>query len=65
MPRASTFYFWSQAEKDLHNTERHQIFKNELYKCVSWSKEEFFLELGKFKKKHPELFIKNNKEVPK
>lgn len=62
MPRASTFYFWSQAEKDLHNTPRHKIFKDELYNKASWSKEEFQIELAEFKKKHPELFIKNNKE---
>lgn len=60
MARGCKVYFWSEAEKDAHNTERHQLFKNELYGKASWSKAELQIELAEFKKRHPELFEKNN-----
>ena len=56
MPMGCKIYFWSKSEAELRNTERHQLFKKELYPCVSWSREEFLIELAEFKKRHPELF---------
>jgi len=64
MPRFSgrTFYFWSEKETAMHNTIRHQAFRDELYPCASWDREEFQIELAEFAKRHPEL-INNNKEA--
>lgn len=60
MPRFSgpTFYYWSDVETEIHNTERHQIFRDELYRCASWDPKEFQIELADFAKRHPGLFKK-------
>lgn len=64
MPRFSdsTFYYWSDVETEMHNTARHQLFRDELYRKASWAPEEFQIELADFKRRHPGLFIKKLKK---
>ena len=52
-------YFWSAKETAEHSTERHQIFKKELYDAASLSREEFLKTLESFKEKNFDLL--NNK----
>lgn len=53
MPR---YYYWDKAEKELHNTPRHQLIKEELYRYASLPKEEFKVIIEEFRKRHPGLF---------
>jgi len=52
-------YFWSRKETAQHSTERHQIFRGELYAAASLSREEFLKTLESFKEKNFDLL--NNK----
>ncbi len=53
---ASKVYIWSENEKEIHNTEKHQKFKNELYPHAALPKGEFAIKLQQFKDNHPEFF---------
>jgi len=54
-----TYYFWSAKETAQHSTERHQIFKKELYVAASLPREKFLASLEAFKEKNFDLL--NNK----
>ena len=52
-------YDWSEKEKAEHNTERHRLFKAELYSHLSGqdlSREEKTEVVKVFKENHPYLF---------
>lgn len=49
--------FWGEEEKERHNTERHKIFKAELYPLARLSPKELKKEIESFKLRHPDLFI--------
>ena len=55
--RISTWCFWSGEEKEAHNTERHIIFKAELYPLASLPPKELQQEIVNFKLRHPDLFL--------
>jgi len=50
-----TYHYWGAKEKAQYNTERHQVFKEELYPHASLSRQEFLDKLGKFKEKNFDL----------
>ena len=54
----SVMYFWSEKEKAFYNTERHQIFKEELYPLAQLSRTEFQERLKEFKEKNFDLLNK-------
>ena len=49
--------FWSEEEKEMHNTERHQIIREELYPLARLSPKELQKEIVSFKLRHPDLFL--------
>jgi len=55
-------YFWSAKEKAQHNTERHQIFAEELYPLAKLSRREFQERLEEFKDKNFDLLNLKTKE---
>jgi len=52
--------YWSRKETAQYNTERHQVFKEELYPLASLPRSEFRTQLEIFKEKNFDLL--NNKE---
>jgi len=54
-------YFWSTKETGQHSTERHQVFREELYAAASLPRERFLASLEAFKEKNFDLL--NKKEV--
>ena len=54
-------YFWSAKETAQNNTERHEVFRKELYVAASLSRQEFLDKLEEFKEKNFDLL--NNKEA--
>lgn len=54
-------YFWSRKETAEHNTERHKVFREELYPHASLPREEFLVKLEEFKERNFDL-INNKKE---
>lgn len=48
-------YFWGRREKEMHNTDRHMIFKRELYPYARESSEDFALRIAQFRTNHPDL----------
>lgn len=48
-------YFWDERERIEHNTERHQVFREELYPCARLPREEFLEKFVEFKKNNPDL----------
>jgi len=58
MPRfgRKTFYYWSDVEVELHNTERQKIIRAELWKFADLPKKDFDIIIEEFKKRRPELF---------
>lgn len=54
-------YFWSRKESAQHDTERHEVFRKELYVAASLSRQEFLDKLEEFKEKNFDL-INNKKE---
>lgn len=55
----NTYYYWSRKETAQHNTERHQVFREELYAAAALSREKFKESLEAFKEKNFDLI--NNK----
>lgn len=51
-------YFWSRKEAAQNNTERHQIFAEELYPLAKLSRKEFQEKLKEFKDKNFDLLNK-------
>ena len=56
LKKLGSFYFWSDKEKEEHNTERHRIFKAELYPYLKEGHKAFTDRVVMFKINHPELF---------
>jgi len=59
MPRLKgigVFSYWSKKEKEEHNTERHKLFKSEVYPFAHLPSDDFALVLAGFKTTHPSLF---------
>ena len=50
-----TFYFWSDEEKEAHNSFRHKEFVEELYRFAHLPKKEFEIILAEFKKRRRDL----------
>lgn len=50
------FSYWSQKEKEERDTERHRIFKAELYPYIREGHKAFTERIVMFKINHPELF---------
>lgn len=50
------FVYWDNKEIAEHNTERHRLFKAELYPYLTEGHKAFTLRVIQFKKNHPELF---------
>ena len=48
-------YFWSHKETAQHSTERHQVFRGELYSSAKLPRKEFLNALEKFKEKNFDL----------
>ena len=57
MPRIDSkiIYYWGRREKELNNTERHMIFRKELYPHAHLPAVDFALILAQFRTNHPEL----------
>ena len=53
---SKTLYFWGRREKELHNTDRHKLFKKELYPYVHEDSTDFALRIAQFITDHPDLF---------
>jgi len=49
------YYWWSAKETAQYNTERHQVFREELYPHASLPREEFKKKLEEFKEKNFDL----------
>ena len=54
-----SYYYWSRKESAQHDTERHEVFRKELYVAASLSRQEFLDKLEVFKEKNFDLL--NNK----
>jgi len=48
-------FFWSAKETAAHNTERHKVFREELYPLAHLSRKEFLEKLEQFKIKNFDL----------
>lgn len=55
-------YFWSEREREQHNTERHQVFVEELYPLARLPRKEFQEKLEEFKEKNFDLLITSKKK---
>jgi len=50
------FSYWSDKEKEVNDTERHRMFKAELYPYLKDGHKAFTDRVVMFKINHPELF---------
>ena len=50
-----TIYYWDHKEKAARNTERHQVFREELYPLAKLSAKEFQEQLKIFKEQNFDL----------
>lgn len=50
-----TYYYWSRKETIQHDTERHEVFRKELYSHASLSRDEFQRKLAEFREKNFDL----------
>jgi len=54
-------YDWSEKEKEAHNTERHKVFRAELYPHAHLPSDDFALVVAEFCTKHPSLIYKEER----
>ena len=57
MPKigSKVIYYWSKKEREEHNTERHQLFKKEIYPYLSLPAEDRDIIIAEFLTRYPEF----------